>query len=121
MWIALKIHLSKLLEDVVYKYRRSLSIKIVHSQSLKCILPEFSLLLLGRNLNNSGFVNNASTSVSFLHDTNDPSLVSLNFLNVFTVGSSLLSEGERKGLIELKLTMVWRCVQQNESWYWLPW
>lgn len=44
-------------------------------------LPELTILLLGRNLDHSWFVDNPGSSVALLYDPDDPGLVALNLLD----------------------------------------
>ena len=48
-------------------------------------LPEFAFLVFHRNFDYSRFVNNASCSLSFFNDANNPSLVSFLFLDVLQI------------------------------------
>ncbi|CAN7940807.1 unnamed protein product [Ixodes pacificus] len=54
-------------------------------------LPELSVLVLGRHLNDPGFVNDACGAAALLNDADDPGLVALLLLNVLAVCSCLLS------------------------------
>ena len=45
-------------------------------------LPKFSVLFLGRDFNNSRFVDDSCGAVALLNDSDDPGLVSFLFLNV---------------------------------------
>ena len=62
-----------------------------HSRSQWDNLPEFSLLLLGWDFDDPWLVNDACCSVALLNDPDDPGLVTLLFLDVFTEGGSLFS------------------------------
>ena len=53
------------------------------------MLPQLALLLLGGHLDDSRLIYYPRCPVTFLHDTNDPSLVSLLLLNVLTVRGGL--------------------------------
>ena len=46
------------------------------------VLPELAFLVLDGNFDDSWFVNNASGSLAFFNDANDPSLVALLLFNV---------------------------------------
>jgi hypothetical protein len=53
-------------------------------------LPKLSLLLLGRDLDHSGLVDDPGRPVTLLHDANDPGLVALLLLDVLAEGGGLL-------------------------------
>ena len=57
-------------------------------------LPELSVLLLGRNFDDPGLVDDPGGPVALLHDADDPGLVAFLLLNV-------LKEGLEGGLNEL--------------------
>ena len=55
---------------------------VVISRNFRDFLPEFAFLFFGRNFDDSGFIDDSGCTLTFLHDTDNPGLVSFLFLNV---------------------------------------
>merc|ERR1739844_503937 len=64
----------------------------------KCFffLPKFTLLFLSRNFNNSRFVDDTRGALSFLHNTNNPSLITFLLFDVFAISSGLFPRQTNK-------------------------
>ena len=60
----------------------------------KChfFLPKFPLLVFGRYFNNSGFVNDPCSSLTFFHNTDNPRWVTLLFFNILKFIQVILSK-----------------------------
>lgn len=74
-----------------------MSVKLVRKKKseivffLSTAVKGIRCLLLGGDLDDSWFVDDASRAVSFFNDADDPSLISFLLLDVFAVGGSLLA------------------------------
>ena len=55
-------------------------------------LPKFPLLVFGRYFNNSGFVNDPCSSLTFFHNTDNPRWVTLLFFNILKFIQVILSK-----------------------------
>ena len=54
-------------------------------------LPKLSIFLFGGYFNNSRFIYNSGRSVALFYNTNDPGLITLLLLYIFTIGGRLFS------------------------------
>ena len=61
-------------------------------QNVTFFLPKFPLLVFGRYFNNSGFVNDPCSSLTFFHNTDNPRWVTLLFFNILKFIQVILSK-----------------------------
>lgn len=74
---------NQLMMDCCLTHNRKMKLSMVEEEKYGfLILPQFSLLLLGRNFDHTRLVDDSRRPLTLFDNTNDPSLITLLFFDV---------------------------------------